>query len=214
MSKKMDEGVSLSFPRNGLLSDNHLVVSVPFSRDLCLNGGFILQDLQAGEGDSFCENKLSGCLSCPSLNDAATLKHQKADGLRESISAARHVLPISIRQDLSWLGEAVFARTSCGDKVRPKTGPFRAGKGTVDTRSGHRSSYPTSSKPDLFICGDRPISSTLGIGIALNAEVISDTAGAVTDVPDNAINTDLGAISDLQRTATLSIVLDRSERDV
>ena len=49
----MGEGVSLSLPRNGFLVDNHLVVSFPFSRDLDLNGGFILQDLQAVEGDSF-----------------------------------------------------------------------------------------------------------------------------------------------------------------
>ena len=93
-------------------------------------------------------------------------------------------------------------------------GPFRAGKGTVDTRSGHQASYLTSSKPNLFICGDRSISSTLEFGIALNAEVIRDAAGAITDVAGNVINTDLGSISDLQRTATLSTVLDQSERDV
>ena len=97
------------------------------------------------------------------------------------------------------------------DKVRPKMGLFRAGKGTVVTRSGHKASYPTSSKPNLFICGDRSISSSLGFGIALNAEVIRDAAGAVTDV---AGNTDLGSISHLQCTATMTTVLDRSERDV
>ena len=111
----MGEGVSLSLPRNGFLIDNHLVVSVPFLRDPGLNGEFIFQDLQAVKGDSFCGNKLSGCLSCPSLNEVATLTHRKADGRRESISTARHVLPISIRQDLGWFGAAVFAHTSCGE---------------------------------------------------------------------------------------------------
>ena len=67
----MGEGVSLPLPRNGFLVDNHFVVSVPFSRDLGLNGGFILEDSQAVEGDSFCENNVSGWLFCPSLNETA-----------------------------------------------------------------------------------------------------------------------------------------------
>ena len=50
---RMEEGVSLSLSWDGFLDDNHLVVSVPFSSDIGLNGGFILQDLQAVEGDSF-----------------------------------------------------------------------------------------------------------------------------------------------------------------
>ena len=98
------------------------------------------------------------------------------------------------------------------DKVRPTMGPFHAGKGMLDTRSGHRSSCPTSPRLDLFICGDRLIS--FGFGIALNAEVISVAAGTVTDVAGNATNTDLGAFSDLHRTATLSTVMVRSVRDV
>ena len=65
-----------------------------------------------------------------------------------------------------------------------------------------------SMGPDMFVCGDRRISNTLGFGIALNAEVISDAVGAVSDVAGNAINTDLGATTDL------STVLDRSERSI
>ena len=54
-------------------------------------------------------------MSCPSPNGTTALAHRKADGHRESISAARHTLPISGRQDLGWIRAAVSAQTRCGE---------------------------------------------------------------------------------------------------
>ena len=97
------------------------------------------------------------------------------------------------------------------DKVRPKMGQFRVGIGMVDTRSGHRSSYPTFPKPDLHIYGDRPISSTLGFRFRakcrsqerdLRRVAISDEAG-------------IGAVSVDQRFSTYgSTVLWKSTTDL
>ena len=48
----MGEGVSPSLPRNGSLVANHLVVSVPFSREHGFSGVFSLPGFQEDEGDS------------------------------------------------------------------------------------------------------------------------------------------------------------------
>ena len=48
----MGEGVSLSLPRDGFPVANHLVVSVPFSREHGYSDGINVPDIQAEEGVS------------------------------------------------------------------------------------------------------------------------------------------------------------------
>ena len=125
------------------------MVSVPFSRDLGLNGGFILQDLQVVEGDSF-RAYIVGSASHLSSVVPATKVHVRSGGKNQL-------------DQITFSNLALDKPTTCRDaSVRPLGGAVKRDPLYSGSGDGSQTLILGSAVPDPAIDEETP--STNGVG--------------------------------------------------